>query len=210
MTPINALWIDPETDFVESMKASLKESCTIHHTTDFNYEVPNEKIIEKMDLVLMEIKTNNNYLSEIIPALRKCKTNLPIILVTSHANKEVCISAINLGVNGIHEKHAGVAELQKIIEKHRGTEFKLRLNQERKAVYSQNKWVDLTSTEHKILESLINARRRLTRTELQSLVWPNSTISENNLDTHLTNLKRKIPELCSALNVKRGLGYYVS
>jgi two-component system phosphate regulon response regulator PhoB len=91
-----------------------------------------------------------------------------------------------------------------------GQEGDLDLDEDRKSVFSQNRWVDLTSTEYRILETLKMAQKRLTRAELQSQVWPNSSISENNLDTHLTNLKKKIPELNKKLSVKRGLGYFLN
>ena len=134
---------------------------------------------------------------------------MPVVLVTSKADKDIFIRAINCGVNGFVEKPVEFNVLRDLIERHRCRGFELRMNDDRKAIFSQGKWVDLTSTEYKIIETLRTAKRRLTRGELQASVWPNSSISENNLDTHHTNLKRKIPELATCLNVKRGLGYYL-
>jgi DNA-binding response OmpR family regulator len=144
-----------------------------------------------------------------VSIMRNKKQNLPVVIVTAHASKETCIAAINIGVNALLEKPVHIETLREILERHRFKGFELKMSHDRKAVFSKDNWVDLTSTEYKILETLKTARRRLTRAELQSAVWPNSTISENNLDTHLTNLKRKIPELNQCLNVKRGLGYYL-
>ena len=156
------------------------------------------------------MKLKEKFGLDLIPELRKHKSNIPIVVVTSHACKENCIQAINLGVNGLLEKPVAIDSLKEMINRYHGREaYPLKLNQDRKAVYSQRKWVDLTSTEYKIIETLTNTTRRLTRSELQASVWPNSSISENNLDTHLTNLKRKLPELAARLNVKRGLGYYL-
>lgn len=209
MAPINALWIDHEGQFVNEMKTQLQEGFNILHYADFDEAHLDTVIWNDVDLVLMELKIRDKESLNLVPAMRKKKNNLPIVIVTAHASKEYCVEAINLGVNGWVEKPVEIGSLRLALEKHRFKGVDLRMSHDRKAVFSQNAWVDLTSTEYKILEALKTARRRLTRSELQSAVWPNSTISENNLDTHLTNLKRKIPELNQCLNVKRGLGYYL-
>ncbi len=164
---------------------------------------------QNVDVVLAESELGTHNIFEIIPELRSIKPNLPIILVAGQANRDTLVRAINGGVAGFVEKPVDFSTLKGLIERHRCAGFELRMNEDRKAIFSQGKWVDLTSTEYKIIETLRVAGRRMTRSELQAAVWPNSSISENNLDTHLTNLKRKIPELAACLNVKRGLGYYL-
>src|ERR1022692_2232826 len=104
------------------------------------------------------------------------KSDLPIIIVTAPADKSACIQAINLGVNGFFEKPVQVETIKDYISKYRPTIFELKMCSDRKAVFSQNHWVDLTSTEYKILETLKKSPKRLTRGELQSAVWPNSSI----------------------------------
>ena len=209
MTTINAVWIDHELPFVDEMKLKLQDGFNIFHCSDLDEGSLDKILWNDVDLVLMDVKFRDQECLEFIPHLRSKKINLPIVIVTAHASKDYCVRAINLGVNGLVEKPVEISVLKGLLEKHRFKGVDLRMSNERKAVLSQDSWVDLTSTEYKILEALKTARRRLTRAELQSAVWPNSTISENNLDTHLTNLKRKIPELNQCLNVKRGLGYYL-
>lgn len=206
---INAVWIDSEDEFVESMKTNLKENCLITHLSHFNDEKAQNIIWADIDVVLMELKLGEKDTLSLIPKLREYKSDLPIVIVTAHASTRYCIDSINLGVNGFAEKPVEVSLLKEILSKHKPKRSELKMCHDRKAVFSNNEWVDLTSTEYKILEKLKTSKRRLTRAELQAAVWPNSSISENNLDTHLTNLKRKIPELNQILNVKRGLGYYL-
>ena len=209
MTPINAVWIDHEVPFVDEMKSKLQEGFNIFHCPDIDEGHFSSIVWAEIDLVLMELRVRDKEGLHFISDLRKKKNNLPIVIVTEHASKETCMQALNMGVNGFVEKPVQMDALRMVLEKHRFRGVDLKMSHDRKAVFSQNAWVDLTSTEYKILEALKTARRRLTRAELQASVWPNSTISENNLDTHLTNLKRKIPELNQCLNVKRGLGYYL-
>lgn len=209
MSQLNAIWIDPETSFVDSMRTELHLECSILHYTDFDEAHLNSISWPNIDLVFMDLKMLDKSCLHLITAIRIKKENLPVVIITAFANKDSCIEAINMGVNALIEKPVKLDFLREILNRHRFKGFELKMSHDRKAVFSQNHWVDLTSTEYKILEALKTSRRRLTRAELQSSVWPNSSISENNLDTHLTNLKRKIPELNQCLNVKRGLGYYL-
>ena len=209
MLPINAVWIDAETDFVNTMKSHLKDGDFIRHLSSIDLADLETIAWQNVDLLLLEIKLGSAQTFDIIPAIRSKKESLPIVFITAHADKQNCLTAINMGVNGMLEKPISTDSFRQLVDRHRSRGVELKMSEERKAIFSQNQWVDLTSTEYKIIDTLKTAGRRLTRAELQSAVWSNSSISENNLDTHLTNLKRKIPELAACLNVKRGLGYFL-
>lgn len=186
----------------------ISDTSSIIYLPELNPDLIEKISWDAIDLIIMELFVRGSSSLDWVSVFRRKKPKIPIILVTSNACKNTCISALNMDVDRIYEKPITPTLLQTLFEEF-SNRSALRLNHERKAVYSQNRWVDLTSTEYKILETLKIARRRMTRAELQLAVWPNAQISENNLDTHLTNLKRKIPELNQSLNVKRGLGYYL-
>lgn len=217
MTPLNAIWFDSKKEFVDSLKHSLDASSgdsvhppyEIRYADQWNDEVKSSIAWKSVDVVLTDVEVAGNSAFDWIRELRQQKANLPVILVSDRSDKATFIQAINSGVNGFVEKPVDIQYLRKLLDRHLAARTGVLLNSERKAIFSQNQWVDLTSTEYKILETLHHAGRRLTRSELQGSVWPNSSISENNLDTHLTNLKRKIPELAKCLSVKRGLGYFL-
>lgn len=209
MLPLKAVWIDSETDYVFGMKDHLKDDCGVEHLAALEETRMDSLPWRTFDIVLMDTYVNDVFSLPFIPKIRKRNERVPIIIVTRKSSKETCIEAINHGVHGWFEKTASPLALKQHITRFKSSQAPLALCSDRKAVFSQNAWVDLTSTEYKILEALKSAGRRLTRGELQSAVWSKSSISENNLDTHLTNLKRKIPELNQLLNVKRGLGYYL-
>ena len=207
MMPINAVWIDSEKEFIVSMQSLLDgmtdDHCFIRHLPTWDALSTSSLPWSEIDVVLGDIDL------DIVPEIRKLKADVPIVMVSNRTDKTNLLRAINLGINGFIEKPVNLAALRETLERFRAKDCGLKMNEDRKAIHSQGKWVDLTSTEYKIIDTLRTAGRRLTRTELQAAVWPNSSISENNLDTHLTNLKRKIPELAACLNVKRGLGYYL-
>jgi DNA-binding response OmpR family regulator len=209
MLPITAVWIDSEEHLVQSFRSHLNSEDILNYSSPTELDLLTKFAWKDIDLVLLELRANSGAGLDLVPELRKLRQGIPVVILAVDVDKNTCIRAINMGVNGLIEKPLEVPHFKQMVDRHRLTQYELRLNEDRKAVFSKNAWVDLTSTEYKILDTLQSAGRRLTRSELQSAVWPNSTISENNLDTHLTNLKRKIPELTTALNVKRGLGYYL-
>jgi DNA-binding response OmpR family regulator len=218
MMPLNAVWIDSKKEFVDSLRGLLDQASNqsetgaaykIQHLKDWTDSSTSAISWNQVDVVLTETEIAGTPVFEWIDQVRAKRVDIPIVLVSDRSDKDTFIKAIHHGVNGFVEKPVDVSYLKNLLERFRCNGFQLRMNEARKAIYSKNRWVDLTSTEYKIIETLRAAGRRLTRSELQMAVWPASSISENNLDTHLTNLKRKIPELSACLNVKRGLGYFL-
>ena len=154
MSTINTLWIDTETSFVQSMKAHLNDEYMIHHYADFDIELLKTISLEQIDIVLLELQLNGKNGLDFVTGLKEKKSNLPIVIVTAHADKASCIQALNLGVNGFLEKPVAAESLIEMIRKHYFRDgAHLTISSDRKAIFSQNKWVDLTSTEYKILET---------------------------------------------------------
>ncbi len=209
MSPLTAVWIDSDPETIRNIAPLWRAGDHLHHFQNYSPEEIEKIGWNNIDLAVIDLHLQPVSGLDIIPSIRARKSNLPIIVVTRPTDKESCIKALNLAVNRFYEKQVQAETILECINQFRPQGFELRLNDERKAIFSQNNWIDLTSTEYKIIEALKTSSKRLTRAELQSAVWPNSSISENNLDTHLTNLKRKIPELNTVLNVKRGLGYFL-
>jgi DNA-binding response OmpR family regulator len=207
---MNVLWIDENPMPCESLRGRIPEQIqlsripAIHETEITSYPWSG------IDLLILSLGEGITDRLDWIPAIRSKNPALLVILLCKEATKAQCLKAIEYEANGLFEHPFDEERILEVILKHSHRVDELRLDQNRKSVFSQNRWIDLTQTEYKILETLKLARKRLTRAELQKAVWANSNISENNLDTHLTNLKRKIPELNQILSVKRGLGYFLS
>jgi DNA-binding response OmpR family regulator len=209
MLPINVIWIDSDQSFVDALLQQKMPGDSFFHFKDAGYATFNSIDWRQTDLLVLDYPIDDAEAFEMVLKVRQKKENLPVLMITANASKELCIQAINASINGFIEKPVSTEGFAALMNRFRPKNDELKICNDRKAIFSQNKWIDLTSTEYKILETLKTARRRLTRSELQAAVWPTSSISENNLDTHLTNLKRKIPELNACLNVKRGLGYFL-
>gem|GEM_PF-4345528 len=71
-----------------------------------------------------------------------------------------------------------------------------------------DKEIQLTGTEFRILHAFVCADgKRISREEIVRLVWGSANMSPNLFDTHLMNLRKKIPELNTHLRAVRGKGY---
>lgn len=71
--------------------------------------------------------------------------------------------------------------------------------------------ITLTPSEFTILELLVSSHgRRISREEISQALWGRSVVSKNTLNTHLYNLKNKIPGLNDKLRVIYGSGYVLS
>jgi DNA-binding response OmpR family regulator len=207
---MNALWIDPSPATFESLKPRLPEQVEMSRMPRFSKSDLDGHPWATLDLLILSMDLPNEDVLDWVPFIRSKNPELPILIVCKEASKQQCLRAIHLEINGLFESPLDESRFLELILRHSTRYSELRLDQNRKSVFSQNRWIDLTQTEYKILETLKLAKKRLTRAELQKAVWANASISENNLDTHLTNLKRKIPELNHSLSVKRGLGYFLS
>jgi len=204
------IWLDSDIRFLQRARGSLPDQMSVELRTTFNPEEVEGIIWHSIDLLIMELLVSKHETLDLVPVIRKKHPELKILIVTSHATKDRCIRAINLGINGLIEKPLDLQGFAKRVEDLVEHPPGLQLDQDRKSVFSGNQWVDLTRTEYRILEALKSAQKRLTREELQKRVWPGSALSQNNLDTHLSNLKKKIPELNKQLSIKRGLGYFLN
>ena len=86
-------------------------------------------------------------------------------------------------------------------------EFKL--NQDSRILTINGKVYELTPIEFCLLNTLLQKRNKIVkRSELQAALWPGiDEDRSNSVNTHVYNLKNKIPELSEFLKAKKGVGH---
>ena len=133
-----------------------------------------------------------------------------VVFMTAFANKEMAISLLNHGVHGLLEKPFSVSQLVTLLDKQIG-EPPTRawtLDASNRSITTVAGSIELTEVEFKIVSYVLSqAGQWISRDEIVEHVWGNGSTSRNVLDTHLTNLKRKVPDLRKSLKVVRGRGY---
>lgn len=153
-----------------------------------------------------------------IDAVKLIKTLQPrpkLIFITAFASKDIAIQLLNEKIDALLEKPFEFNSLLTVLENEIGSslvpaaEFSMS-PLERTVRYGENA-VELTDVEFKLLSYLMTQQGRwVAREELIHCVWGGTTNSRNTLDTHLSNLKKKLPCFKSALKVVRGRGFYYS
>jgi DNA-binding response OmpR family regulator len=137
----------------------------------------------------------------------------------------MAIKSVNLRADALLEKPVDLVDLTQTVDRllalktesvtHKADPFlrqgDLVLNFSALTVSHAEQTYQLTDTEFRILWAFVSSEgRRVSREEILTNIWGNATLSSNLFDTHLTNLKKKLPFLKTRLRAVRGLGYIYS
>lgn len=147
---------------------------------------------------------------EFLKSLHSLAEPPKIIFMTAFANKEMAISLLNHGVQGLLEKPFSVSTLTSLLEKQTAAKAMpaWRLEPSKRIMSTSAGDFELTEVEFKVISYLLsNVGKWISREDLVEQIWGKDCRSRNVLDTHLTNLKRKVPSLRDAIKVIRGRGY---
>ncbi len=146
----------------------------------------------------------------------------PCIVVSGDANKEVAIKLLNRRVFGLLEKpiqfDALIQAIDRAIDTHTEPVSKanrrsvakhlLKIDPQSRRVQIEERIVRLTPSEMKILTMLIEAEgATVHRDTFIRAIWGRLQVSRSALDTHILNLKKKLPLIESHLHSVYGSGY---
>lgn len=135
------------------------------------------------------------------------------ILISGSTTKEMAMEALNKNISGIIEKPFTQDEFKKILGEVLGvkkTIKKISVNDRDLTVSIEDQKIKFTSTEFKIFKFLYDQpRERFCRKTISRYVWGSIEISENTLDTHLCNIKKKMGKHSAALTNVKGAGYAI-
>ncbi len=181
------------------------------------------KIIEiNPDLLLLDINLPEADGEYICKELRK-KSEMPIIIVTSRDNEIDELLCINYGADHYITKPFNIQILlakigsllrrtNTIGETNQKIETKdFILNTSKSTIEKDDKIVELTKNEYKILYFLIQNREKIvSRYDIMECLWDSeSFIDDNTLTVNITRLRNKLGELGlkDLIETRRGQGY---
>jgi len=176
----------------------------------------------QFDLILLDVMLPGKDGFQVCRELRKSGVTTPIILLTARAQEAEKVLGLQLGADDYVTKPFSPLELRARIEavlRRAGA----RSNPEvytfgdatvdfaRCELRRGEARVDLTAVEFKLLSAFVAARGRvLSRRQLLDDVWADAHTGDRVVDTHVSNLRRKIepdPAEPRYLVSVRGLGY---
>lgn len=147
---------------------------------------------------------------------KQFKPTPPVIVMTAFADKLMAIEAVNKGIYALVEKPFSTDEMRRYVSSALGlsqipnsSELAIELMPAESSVKIDNEQVKLTRTEFELVALFVSHPNTwLTREAIESKIWPQAKSSSRNiLDTHLTNIKRKLAFMKDRLQAIRGRGY---
>jgi DNA-binding response OmpR family regulator len=215
------LVVEDEAKVASLLKKGLQQS-----GYEIDIAIDGEEAYDKIrsgdyDLILLDLVLPKMSGFELIPRIRECKPNVPIIAVTGKASVEDRIQGLNLGCDDYLVKPFSFAELlariqvqvrrgdpSATLELHAAD---LILNPVKRKVTRGGKAIELSNKEFFLLEYLLrNKNEIVTRNMILENVWDASFSNFTNVvDVYINYLRNKIdrdfePRLIQTV---RGVGY---
>lgn len=174
------------------------------------------------DLVILDVMLPKKDGLQVCRELRKRGLRTPIIMLTAKTQESDKVLGLEIGADDYVTKPFSPMELRArvkaVLRRSAGETPEVfcfgdcEVDFVRFEVRRTGKAVNLTPLEFKLLTALVRSRgRALSRDQLLDLVWGSETfISDRVIDTHITNLRKKIepdPEQPRYLISIRGVGY---
>ena len=181
----------------------------------------NDILTIKPDLILLDINLPGADGEYVCKEIRK-QSNLPIIIVTSKNNEVDELLSINYGADHYITKPFNIqillAKITSLLRRSKMNENSEKidakdfiLNISKSTIVKDNKEIELTKNEFKILKYLVERRNKIvSREEIMDYLWDSeSFIDDNTLTVNITRLRNKLEELNlkHLLETKRGQGY---
>jgi DNA-binding response OmpR family regulator len=175
------------------------------------------------DLILLDVMLPRKDGFQVCRELRKGGVQTPIILLTARALEAEKVLGLQIGADDYVTKPFSPLELrariQAVLRRSAAAAPSaevarfgdVEVDLARCEVRRGGGKVELTAVEFKLLAAFIRSKGRvLSRQQLLDLVWPDTNCGDRVVDTHVSNLRKKIePDLAEPRYVVsvRGLGY---
>lgn len=204
----------------ENSRSFLRENVACYgnvSTISTLEDVNNEILKNKYDLIIADYYLKDKNCFQLLSQYRYHLGPVPVILISGRANVEMLVEALEEKIFAFIPKPIDLQKLKSKIESFYSfnPDFELRgqkfiLFQDNWSVKINDEMIDLTETEFKIFRYCLEREKQvIDRQELIQYLWGNSKSSRNKLDTHLTNLKSKIPFIKENLQTIPRVGFKI-
>jgi len=213
---MNILLVEDDTIIASGLKYALEnENFIVTHTSDIH--TATKTITEKkFDLAILDVGLPDGLGFELIPLLKSSTT--PILFLTAVDDEGNIVKAFESGANDYVTKPFRLGELKarikSILRHHSGQENllnfgNLKININEGKVYSNEKPIELTALEYRLLLTFANHKGKLlSRGQILNLLWDSEGIfvEDNTLTVYVKRLREKIGA-AAKIETVRGMGY---
>ncbi len=172
------------------------------------------------DLILLDLHMPNINGFELYEKFKTSHPELPVIFLSGDPSEESIIKGLNLGADDFIVKPVSLKELiariqNKISLKKNAIQTEdiivfdgFKLHCEMQMAELNNEKIQLTPIEFKIIQLLAkNPNKVFTREYITNLLWPNIHVQNQNIDTHLSNLRKKLMPFSKYIRTIKSRGY---
>ena len=189
----NILILEDNKDIAEIVKELLLEN-NFKVTVCFNKKDFDKEDLSYYNLIILDVLLPDTNGFDVFYEVREFN-DIPVIFLTAKDEEENIAEALNSGANDYITKPFKskelLARINKIIKNKDIIKFKnIVLNNKLREVYEENKIVNLTDTEYKILYLLL-VNKTITREMLLDKIWPEDYINDNTITVHMKRLRNK-------------------
>lgn len=171
----------------------------------------------KTNLLLLDIHMPKISGFELYQKIKQAHLDIPVIFLTGDPSEETALKGLDLGAQDFIVKPISMNILKARIQN------KIKLSTKNKDVIKINDFVlyvdiqqaqlndqtiSLTPIEFKLIHLLAqNPNKIFSRADISQKLWPNTAIQNQNLDTHLSNLRKKLKPFSQHIKTIKSRGY---
>ena len=212
------LVVEDEKKLSENIATLLKQQqYEVECAYDGEYAL--DRVYEQhFDLILLDIMMPKMNGIEMLKALREANNSIIVLMLSARDQIEDRVNGLDAGADDYLSKPFSnlelLARIRSLLRRNSSSKQAclrckdLEMNEVSNEVRQGNKLLNLTAKEYKILELFIsNQNITFTRLQLSEYIWGenNASRSNNAIDAHLKNLRKKIGE--GYIETIRSIGY---
>ncbi len=211
--------IDDNLDLLEALSSSLSDSFATEAFTE-----PDKGLDfirnNHTDAILLDLHIPGKDGFEIYEEVKRAKLNLPVLFLTGDSDIGARVKGLDIGADDFLLKPVHTEELvarirnritlsKRNLQNNKLIKFKdLTIDLDGHQVILNNQAVRLTPKEYQLLLVLSqNPNRVIHKDDLIHMLWKDVHVEVNNLDTHFSNLRRKLKPFSTHIKTLKNLGY---
>lgn len=172
------------------------------------------------DAVLLDLHIPGKDGFQVYEEVKRAKQNLPVLFLTGDSDLGARVKGLEIGADDFLIKPVQTEELvarirnriqlsKRNLQNNKVIKFKdLVIDLDGHQVILNNQAVRLTPKEYQLLLVLSqNPNRVIHKDDLIHMLWKDVHVEVNNLDTHFSNLRRKLKPFSTHIKTLKNLGY---
>lgn len=160
----------------------------------FNKKDFDKENLSYYDLIILDVLLPDTNGFDIFYEIKE-EIDIPVIFLTAKDEEEKIAEALNNGaydyITKPFKSKELLARINKILKNKTIVSFKnIYIDRKKREVYEDNKLINLTDKEYKIL-CLLFINKTITRDMLLNKIWPEDYINDNTITVHIKRLRNK-------------------